>query len=843
MRFRHFSRYLTILAMALALSLPARSVVPGKDFQTTLNSLLEELRQSYAAALESDSLLVNNPVSRKQFSGVLKSADEVTIMLYTQRPEFAFDMAFALEEVSRVSNAFHEQVLLSDQYRLAARSGLRRYELLDETLRSMSRKQLADSLVAADSLGRQALEDPGQAALLDSCLHYTGALTALYGQSVDIALRDSILCAETEARLQQAYEYAQANYAETQKSRYIGGNVNIIQILTGWKAFIQYVRGDLRLRYAMDSIPDRGEEYATASRTWSGVYVLSYAGLALVMLLLSFLVALLIMFLVSKWVRHEKYIAFRPILTAILAILLFALGILLIKSDRSNPYWRMAYQLLSQYAWLTLAIFISLLIRIRSDQAKASLRIYVPTLLLAFLCILMRAIFLPASTVPLIFPPVLFLFIIWQSIVNYRCRTKVSRTDLRYMWVSVVVMAVAGILSLAGYSMIGVLILTFWTFQLALLHTITTLYYLMKRYYEDKVIRRKARYHEENPNLPLDDKDAFIEVTWLYDLLRMVIVPLTILVSFPLSILLTSRAYQLSLTGADLMRLPLVHREGYESCTLANILLVLGLFFIFRYLIYLVKALYRVSRLRGTIEKKGDSAVPLKESDVNLSLPNTLFSLLGWLSYLIITFLILRIPMKALAYISTGLAAGIGFALKDLINNFFYGIQLMADRIRVGDKISCDGVRGVVKRVSYQTTQVEDEDGSLIAFTNTELFTKKFRNLNTGRNYEFIKMPVSVKYGTDIALARKVILDALQPLMTKDKTGRDIVDPSFPVDVRFDSYGDSSVNLIVALYTTVETHYTFPSRAKEAIYNAFYKNGIEIPFPQRDLYIKTVPKD
>ena len=71
--------------------------------------------------------------------------------------------------------------------------------------------------------------------------------------------------------------------------------------------------------------------------------------------------------------------------------------------------------------------------------------------------------------------------------------------------------------------------------------------------------------------------------------------------------------------------------------------------------------------------------------------------------------------------------------------------------------------------------------------------------------------------------------------------GRDIVDPSFPIDVRFDGFGDSCVNLIVALYTTVETHYTFPSRAKEAIYNAFYENGIEIPFPQRDLYVKTVP--
>ena len=845
---RSFFRHTLVLAVALLLTLPARSVVPEKDFQATLGSLLGELRQSYASATESDSLLVNNPLRREQLAEVLKNADEVTIMLYTQRPEFAFDMAFALEEVSRVSNAFREQVLLADRYRLAARSGLRRYELLNETLRDMHRLHPADS-VSADSLGRQVSpalvpdeeEDPEKMALLDSCLHYTGALAALYGASVDIALKDSVLCAETEARLKQAYEYAQENYAETQKSRYIGGNVNIVQILTGWDAFIQYVKGDLQIRYAMDSIPEEPNRDAPVPRTWSSAYVLTYAGVALIMLLVSFLVAALIGFLVCKWTRNEKVIPFRPILTAILAILLFVLGMLFIKSDRGNPYWRMAYQLLTQYAWLTLAIFISLLIRIRADQAKASLRIYVPTLLLAFVSILMRAVFLPASAVPLIFPPALLLFIIWQSIANIRCRTQVSRADLRYMWVSVVVMAVAGILSLCGYSMIGVLVLTFWTFLLALLHTITTLYYLMKRYYADKVVKRKARYHEENPMLPLDDKDAFIEVTWFYDLLRMVVVPLVIIGSFPLSILLTSSAYQLSLTGADLMQLPLIQRENYESVTLANILLVVGLFFIFRYLIHLLKALFRVFKLRNMIDQKGDSAVPIKESEVNLSLSNTIFSLLGWLLYLIVAFSILKLPMTALAYITTGLAAGVGFALKDLINNFFYGIQLMAGRIRVGDKISCDGVRGIVKRVSYQTTQVEDEDGSLIAFTNTDLFTKKFRNLNTGRNYEFIKMPVSVRYGTDIEKARQVILEALQPLMTKDKAGRDIIDPTFPVDVRFDSYGDSSVNLVVALYTTVETHYTFPARAKEAIYNAFYENGIEIPFPQRDVYIKTVP--
>ena len=845
MRIRSLFRYAVLLAVPLLLALPARAVVPEKDFQSTLNSLLQELRQSYASAQESDTLMVNNRTQREAFDRVLKSADEVTIMLYTQRPEFTFDMAFALEEVSRVRSAFHEQVLLNDQYRVAARSGLRRYELLNETLQGMLRRQPADSLAGADSLALAPApleaEDPEKAALLDSCLYYTGALTTLYGESVALALKDSVLCAETEARLQHAYDYAQANYADTQKNRYIGGNVNAIQILKEWNGFIQFVKSDLRMRYLTDTTAEQ-TELGEVPRTFSGRYVLGYAMLSMIMLMLATLVAVLIGVIAYRWIKNEKWIQFRPIISAILATFLYVLGMLLFKADRGNPYWRMAYQLLTQFAWLTLAILVSLLIRIRGDQARPSLRIYMPTLLLAFACILMRAIFLPASVVPLVFPPTLLLFIIWQSIENTRCRLHVSRADLRYMWVSVTVMSVTAVLSLTGYSMIGVLLITFWTFLLALLHTITTLYYLLMRYYEDRVIRRKARYHQENPRLPLDDKDAFIEVTWLYDLLRMVVVPLMAIYSFPLSALLTSRAYQLSLTGADLMKRALVQADGFQSFTVSNILLVLALFFVFRYLIYLAKGLFRVFKLRDLIDKKADTTLPLKESDVNVSLANTIFSLLGWTLYLLVAFSILNLPKNALTYITTGLAAGVGFALKDLINNFFYGIQLMAGRIRIGDKISCDGVRGVVKRVSYQITQVEDEDGSLIAFTNTDLFTKKFRNLNTGRNYELVKVFVSVRYGTDFEKARQVILEALQPLMTKDKVGRDIVDPSFPIDVRFDNFGESSIDLAVVLYTTVETHYTFPARAKEAIYNAFHENGIEIPFPQRDVYIKPVPE-
>ena len=847
---RLFQRIAIILSLLGFLALPVIAVEPENDTRTTLTNLLAELRQSYSSALASDSLMVNDENRRAQISEMVKAADEVTIMLYTQKPEYTFDIAFALENVSRLYDSLHEIAALSDKYLTSARSGLRRYTLLEETLRDMYLNHPVDSILSVDSLIQSIpafvpLEetDTLKTALLDSCLHYTGLLTNLYGTSVALALQDSAYVADTEQRLQQAREYAQDTYADSQKTRYMGGDASIVHIIKNWDMVVRNVKDDFRSRYSPTPVAVDAQGNPVIPKTWNGTFVVMYAVSSLIVLVVAFLLAWLIGLLVFRFVTNERIKPFRIILSAILGILLFLLGMLLVRTDRGNPYWRMAYQLLSQFAWLTIAILVSLFIRIKGQQAKASVAIYIPTLLLCFLSILARAVFLPASIVPLVFPPILLLFIVWQIVANYRYRTQVSRADLRYMWVSAGVMMLVCILSLCGYSMIGVLLLTFWTFELALLHTITTLYYLIKRYYENRVTRRKARYHTENPDMPLEGENAFIEVTWMYDLLQMVVIPIVALISFPISTLLTAKAYQLSMSGDDILRLALFNNEKLSGFTVSNLILVVALFFIFRYMVYLVKGIARVIRFRQAIEKRNDTTVPIKESDVNLSLSNALFTLMGWLLYLVIVFTILHIPTSAIVAILTGLSAGVGFALKDLINNFFYGIQLMAGRIRVGDKISCDGVRGIVKRVSYQTTQVQDEDGSLIAFTNSDLFTKKFRNLNTGKNYEFIKMPINVAYGTDVEFARKVILEAIRPLMVKDKSGRDVIDSSFPPDLRFVGYGDNSIQLALALYTTVETHYTFPARAMEAIYNAFRENDIKIPFPQRDVYIKSVPEE
>ena len=220
---------------------------------------------------------------------------------------------------------------------------------------------------------------------------------------------------------------------------------------------------------------------------------------------------------------------------------------------------------------------------------------------------------------------------------------------------------------------------------------------------------------------------------------------------------------------------------------------------------------------------------------------SNIISLLAWGLYVLIIFLLLQIPASGLALVSTGLATGIGFAMKDVLNNFFYGVQLMSGRVRVGDIIECDGIRGTVVGLSYQSTQIEAMDDSVIIFTNTALFNKNFKNLTRSDSYQLVSVLVGVKYGTDVEKARRIILEALNPLMMKDKYGREVVDKKKGILVRVDELADSSVNLRVLMHTTVENYAAIAAQAREAIYNAFNENGIEIPFPQQDIYIKEQP--
>lgn len=103
-----------------------------------------------------------------------------------------------------------------------------------------------------------------------------------------------------------------------------------------------------------------------------------------------------------------------------------------------------------------------------------------------------------------------------------------------------------------------------------------------------------------------------------------------------------------------------------------------------------------------------------------------------------------------------------------------------------------------------------------------------------------VAVPVGVAYGANVDEVRKMLIEAVKNLACKTPEGRDIIDFKKPVGVVFDDFGDNSVNLFVTYWVLVEQKFLMTGRVKEAIYNTLNAHNIEIPFPQRDLHIRSV---
>ena len=139
--------------------------------------------------------------------------------------------------------------------------------------------------------------------------------------------------------------------------------------------------------------------------------------------------------------------------------------------------------------------------------------------------------------------------------------------------------------------------------------------------------------------------------------------------------------------------------------------------------------------------------------------------------------------------------------------------------------------------ITYQSTQVLTADGCVIAFLNSSLFSKNFKNITRNHSYEMVKIPVGIAYGSNVDEVRKMLIKAVMDLEEKSADGRDIIDLDKPVSVVFDDFGDNSVNLFVTYWVLVEEKFGKTGQIKEAIYNTLNAHNIEIPFPQRDIHI------
>ena len=318
-----------------------------------------------------------------------------------------------------------------------------------------------------------------------------------------------------------------------------------------------------------------------------------------------------------------------------------------------------------------------------------------------------------------------------------------------------------------------------------------------------------------------------INVTWFYDFVYMALVPMISVFSVLLSIWWAADVFDLTATVWTIFMFDFLNVPGVVQLSIGKLVMVMSQFFLFRYINYLVKSLYH----------KYHKSKVVVNGKPNFTLANNIIAICCWGLYFIISIKMLKIPSTAISVISAGLATGVGFAMKDLLENFFYGISLMTGRVRVGDFIECDGIRGKVDSITYQSTQVLTADGCVIAFLNSSLFSKNFKNITKNHSYEMVKVPVGVAYGSNVEEVRQMLVAAVKAQARKSADGRDVIDLKKPVSVVFDEFGDNSVNLFVTYWVLVEEKFGMTGQVKEAIYNTLNEHHIEIPFPQRDIHI------
>lgn len=206
---------------------------------------------------------------------------------------------------------------------------------------------------------------------------------------------------------------------------------------------------------------------------------------------------------------------------------------------------------------------------------------------------------------------------------------------------------------------------------------------------------------------------------------------------------------------------------------------------------------------------------------------------------IIVALSVAGVQFTNLAIIAGALSVGIGFGMQNVVNNFVSGLILLIERpVKTGDWIIVGGAEGFVRRISIRSTQLQTLDRADIIVPNSELIAGQVTNWMLHDPWGRIRLAVGVAYGSDTGKVRRILLELAMahPDIIKGQPG--VPEPK----ALFMAFGESSLDFeLRAVIRQIDRRVDVISDLNFGIDQAFRENGIEIPFPQRDLHIKQPP--
>ncbi len=775
-----------LFILLMAVFAPGHAVLKEANLDTTLYMLRTELTQ-YHLEFEKQ----NKEAKQQQQAliedllNIMKQADQNSLMLYSQRSGYIFDMTYACHEATEQFHKFKSKAAPFRTMIDKNNMEVARFDSLINYLYGMNTMFMSEGaqinrnvdLTLAVNIRRQLIEKQQQ------LQEYIRAYTM------------------TEKKLKALNDYANLRYNDIQTSIFNNGGENYLKILSNLKT---------NVRDAQLSVSEKYRPAPGMMSQWDVRIIGFLFGIIIFYGLISVFINLLtIRVIVTKLIKKglfekikDSFMAKRPCIIMAMTVVTFAIILGIIRVSAHQNFIIMACGLLVEFAWLIGVILISLLLRVGNDQIKNAFRIYSPLMLVGFIVITFRIILIPNDLVNLIFPPILLVCFFWQWNVIKRQNKKVPRNDMIYTWVSLIVFVVSAVCSWIGFTLLAVQIIIWWMMQLACILSITCIKDWLVVYSERKNLKDKA----------ITDK-------WGFRFINKVMLPVAGVISFILAIYWAADVFNMSDTTWQIFNKEYIKTSNFTA-SLYTVSMVACLYFLFNYINITTNDV-----LRHHFEKQD----PLTAASKIVMCKNVL-QVIIWGTWIMVSLSVFNVGKSWLLAIFAGLSTGLGFASKDILENIYYGISLMMGRVKVGDYIVCDGTRGKVSSISYTSTMLEATDGSVIAFQNSQLFSKNYKNMTRNHGYELDILEVGVAYGSNIKEVKRILIEELSKL--------DCIYHEKPVRIVLKSFDDSCITLKVLVWVNVLTQYADDGIIMECIYDTLNEHGIEIPFPQREITIK-----
>lgn len=779
--------YIIILLM-VAFVLPSNAVLKEANLDTTLYMLRTELT-NYHIDLEkqNQAAKAQQLVVIQELISIVKQADQNSIMLYSQRNGYIFDMTYACHEATEQFKKFKSKAVPFRQMIKKNNVEVARFDSLINYLYGMNTMFLSEEaqvnrnvdLTLAVNIRRQLVEKQKQ--------------LQAYVQAYD----------RTDRKLQALNDYANRRYEDIQNSIFNNGGDNYLRILRNFS---------MNYKEAKTSVTEKYKPVPGMMSQWDVRIIFILFGIIIFWGLISiFLNLFTIRIVITQLMKHgmfenrkESFMAKRPCLIMAMTVVTFAVILGIVRMAVTQNFVIMASQLLVEYSWLVGVILVSILLRVDNDKIKNTFRIYSPLMLVGFIVIVFRIILIPNDLVNLIFPPVLLLCALWQWNVIGRKHNQVLRTDKTYAFISLAVFGVSTIFAWTGFTLLAVQLIIWWTMQLTCVLTITCCEGWLSVYAKRKKLADKA----------ITDK-------WLYRFIYKVLLPISGVLSFIISIYWAADVFNMSDTTWEIFNKDYIKTSNFTA-SLFSISEVACLYFLFNYI-----NITSVDFMRHHFEKADPRSAASK-----IVMFKNVMQVIIWGIWLMIALNVFQVGKSWLLAIFAGLSTGLGFASKDILENIYYGISLMMGRVKVGDYIICDGTRGKVSSISYTSTMLEATDGSVIAFQNSQLFSKNYKNMTKNHGYELDILEVGIAYGSNVKEVKQILIDALMKL--------DCIYQDKGVKVLLKSFDDSCITLRIVVWVNVLTQALDDATIMECIYDTLNDHNIEIPFPQREITIKQV---